>query len=261
MENGYEKVKNMYVDITDILRQWEYDPEDMIRIQKLKDGREVLHVRQPFGIEQYELSGRPDGKRPFNKESVLAEFLDRIERFKRTHGTAEEFKLKHDDFLLLQSEGILYYSRYLILYQIGDFDRTVQDTMHNLLICDLVEKHLDIEEDRNELLQYKPYILRVNAIAKAMIQVNKKLKNAARQIIKSAIDTIQNIPRIDTPTFQLEKVRSIESLRTALMEISTEQNVSSIERLQIELDRAVEEENYEKAAEIRDTILKFFQKK
>lgn len=256
-----DKVKNMYVDITDILRQWEYDPEDTIRVQKLKDGRDVLIVRQPFGIEQYELSGRPDGKRPFNKESVLAEFFERIERFKRAHGSDIGFRLKHEDFLLLQSESILYYSRYLILYQIGDFDRTVQDTVHNLLICDMIEKYLDIEDDRKELLQYKPYILRVNAIAKAMIQVNKKLKNAARQIIKSAIDTIQNIPQIDTPTFQLEKSRSIESLRTALMEISTEQHISSIERLQIELDQAVEDENYEKAAELRDTILKYFQKR
>jgi hypothetical protein len=251
----------MYLDITDLLRQWEYDPESTIRTQKLRDGREVLLVRQPFGIEQYELSGRPDGKKPFNKDSILDEFLDRIERYKKVHSTDDGFKLKHEDFILLQNEGILYYYRYRILYQIGDFERTIRDTTHNLLICDIIDRYHDDDEEKKELLQYKPHIVRVNAISKAMIQVNKKLKNAARQIIKSAIDLIQNIPQIDTPTFQVEKTRSIESLKTTLMEISAEQqSLSPIEKFQIELDKAVEDENYEKAAELRDIIRNYFDK-
>jgi hypothetical protein len=255
------KVEYMYLDITDLLKQWDYDPDNTIRIQKLRDGREVLQLRQPFGIEQYELVGRPDGKRPFNKGSILEEFLDRIERYKKAHSTDEGFKLKHEDFVLLQSEGMLYYSRYLILFQIEDYERTARDTTHNLLICDLVDKYLDNEEDKKEILQFMPYIVRINAIAKAKIQENKKLKNAARQILKSAIELIHNIPQIDTPTFQIEKKRSIETLKTKLTEISSDQSISPLEKLQTDLDKAVEEENYEKAAKLRDTILKYFQKK
>jgi hypothetical protein len=250
----------MYLDITDILKQWKYDPDKPARIQKLRDGREVLQLRQPFGIEQYELSGRPDGKRPFDKSSVLEEYLDRLEKYKKAHPTDEGFKLNHDDFLLLQSEAGLYYSRYLILFQLGDYERTVRDTTHNLLICDLIDKYFANEDDKNEVLQYMPYIVRINAIAKAKIQEDNKLKHAARQILKSAIELINNIPQIDTPTFQIEKKRSIESLKTRLSEIGTEQSLSSLERLQNALDKAVEEENYEKAAKLRDTILKYFRK-
>jgi hypothetical protein len=255
------KVDFMYIDMTELLKQWDYDPDNSVRIQKLRDGREVLQLRQPFGIEQYELTGRPDGKRPFNKGSILEEFLDRLERWKKTHVADEGFRLKHEDFLLLQSEGTLYYSRYLILFQIEDYERTARDTAHNLLICDLVEKYLDSEDDKKEILQYMPYILRINAIAKAKIQEGKKMKNAARQILRSAIELIENIQHVDTPTFQIEKKRSIESLKNQLTEISAEQHTSPLEKLQTELDQAVEEENYEKAAQLRDTILKYFQKR
>ena len=243
----------MKFDITGLLKNWEYDPDNFIRILKLKDGREVLQVRQPLGIEQYELTGRPDGKKPFQKESVLKEYLDRLEYHKLLFSTDKNFKLNYEDFILLQDEGMLYYARYLLLYQIGDFEKTIADTEHNLKICILVDKYLTDEEVKNELLQYRPYILKINAISKAMIKIQNQLKNVARDILKSAIDTIQNIPDINTPTFKLEKNRSIDYLRTTLLEIS-EEELSEIENLEIELDRAVEKENYERAAELRDQI-------
>lgn len=250
----------MKLDITGLLREWEYDPDNSIRILKLKDGREVLQVRQPLGIEQYELNGRPDGKEPFQKESVLKEYLDRLEYHKLLFSTDENFKLNYEDFILLQDEGMLYYARYLLLYQIGDFKRTVRDTEHNLTICDIVDKYLSDEEVKNELLQYKPYILKINAISRAMIKIQKKLKNAAREILTSAIDIIQGIPDINTPTFKIEKHRSLDSLRTTLLEISGG-DFSDIEKMEIELSRAVEEENYERAAELRDQIQKLKKRK
>jgi hypothetical protein len=250
----------MKLDITEILNEWEYDPENHIRILRLKDGREILQVRQPLGIEQYELEGRPDGKHPFNKESVLQEYLDRLEYHKLLFSSDETFHLTHNDFLLLQDEGMLYYARYLILYQIGDFERTSKDTEHNLKICELVDKFMDDDDFKNELLQYRPYILRMNALANAMLQMQKKLKGVAKEILKSAIDFIQNIPNINTPTFKIEKSRALETLRTTLLEIS-DNAFSEVEKLQIELEKAVELENYEKAAKIRDKIKKLKGKK
>src|SRR5258705_442223 len=50
-------------DLTEMLRRWEYDENRPVRRLKAGDGREVLQVRLPLGIEQYEINGRPDGKR------------------------------------------------------------------------------------------------------------------------------------------------------------------------------------------------------
>ena len=240
-------------DITRILREWDYDSENLVRIIKADDGREVLQARQPLGIEQYELQGRPDGLRPEGKICYVDVYLDRVRVFREKHGSDDGFSISKEDFQILQNEGILYYYRYLILFQIGDFQRTAADTDHNLAICDLMEKHGEREKDRQEALQYRPYILRINAISKAMISLNRQLTSAAVDIIESAIEVIKKMPPIDTPAFQFEKIRSINSLRATLKQVK-EQKVSPLDRLKAELDAAVESEEYEHAARLRDQI-------
>ena len=236
----------MSEDITNLLKAWEYEPGDQIRVVKADDGRDILQVRQPLGIEQYELEGRPDGKRPFNRESVLDEFLYRIDN-------NPEYTINHEDFLLIQNEGIIYYFRYLVLFQIGDFKRTVRDTEHNLKICNIVEDHAEIEEDKKDILQYKPYIMRMNAISRAMILLHHEMKTTATEVLESTINAIETMPEIDTPAFQFERIRSVNYLKSTLKQV-TEQKGNPLEKLHADLEKAVKEENYELAAEIRDRI-------
>jgi len=240
-------------DISEILNNWLYNPEDQVRIIKTGDGREVLQVRKPLGIEQYEMDGRPDGIRPFAKNSVLEEHLSLLEAFKATNGTDQGFVISHQDFLELREEGILYYYRYLVLFQIGDFARTARDTEHNLKICDLVDRYVESEEDKNELLQYRPYITRMFAISKAMISLHQEFKSAAMGIIESAIEEIENMPDIDTPAFQFERSRSLNYLHSTLRQMG-DQCFAVVDGLKKQLEIAVAEEDYEKAAELRDQI-------
>lgn len=240
-------------DITEILRSWKFDPDNQVRIIQAQDGRDVLQIRQPLGIEQYELEGRPDGARPEGRECHVELFLERLQNHVAEHGSDEGFRIDHEDYQLLQNEGVLYYYRYLVLFQIGDFERTARDTEHNLRICELVEKYVAADEDKNEILQYRPYILRMFAIAKAMISLHQELKSAARQILESAIQEIENMPAIDTPAFQFERIRSLKYLRSTLKQVQ-EQKPNPLEHLRKELDAAIEEEDYEKAAQLRDQI-------
>ena len=240
-------------DITDILQSWEFDPDNQVRIIQAADGRDVLQIRQPLGIEQYELDGRPDGKSFEGRECYLDVVKEKLQEHASALGAEEGFRVSREQFRLLQNEGILYYYRYLILFQIGDFERTVRDTEHNLQICDLVEKHAESEEDKKEILQYRPYILRMFAIAKAMISLHQQLKAAAREILESAIEEIESMPSIDTPAFQFERIRSLKYLRSTLKQVM-EQKTSPLDQLRKELDTAVQEENYELAAELRDKI-------
>ncbi len=237
----------MSKDLSHILEEWEYDPEKSIRVITADDGRQVLQVRLPLGIEQYELDGRPDGVRPFGKETLLEEFQERA----RLAGGA--FELANEDFVGLSNEGILFYYRYLRLFQIGDYRRTARDTDHNMELCELVEKYGEALDEKNTLLQYKPYIMRMNAISKAMMYLHKHLKTAAREILESAIENIRELPEVDTPSFQFERVRSIDYLESALKQVH-EKEVDPIESLREELKQAIEDENYERAAELRDRI-------
>jgi len=243
----------MIGDITNILNSWSFDSDDQVRIIKADDGRDVLQVRQPLGIEQYELDGRPDKKTPESKESYLHVMQDRLQEYITSNATDEGFSINHEEFGQLQNEGILYYYRYLVLFQISEFQRTARDTEHNLQLCDLIEKYAENEEDKKEILQYRPYILRMFAVSKAMVSLHKQLKNAAREVLQSAIDEIERMPDIDTPAFQFERVRSLNYLKSTLKQIKEEKN-SPLDRLKTDLSEAVENENYERAARLRDRI-------
>ncbi len=241
------RVEVMSKDISPLLQEWEFDNEKSIRIVAADDGREVMQVRLPLGIEQYELDGRPDGMKPFGKNTMLEEFEERVRL------SSDNFQIGHDDFLLLSNEGILFYYRYLRLFQIGDYKRTARDTDHNLKLCDLVEKHCEDGDDKKMLLQYKPYMLRMNAISKAMLFLHQHLKTAAREILEGAIESIRSLPEVDTPSFQFERIRSLDYLESALKQVH-EKKPGPVEALEEELAKAVDEEDYERAAMLRDRI-------
>jgi len=240
-------------DLTGLLRDWPYDSDDNMRIIEAEDGRSVLQVRQPLGVEQYELDGRPDGARPFENESVVAELYHRLELHKQASGDDQGFELSHEDCVLMQSEGILYYYRYLLLFQLNDFERVVRDTTHNLQICELLENYCSDEDDRNAVLQFKPYIIRMNAMGRAMLLARNDETDEAREIIDTAINLIQGLDKIESPAFQFERVRSVNFLRQAREQIS-EKPSDPRKKLEAQLQQAVTDENYELAARLRDRI-------
>lgn len=243
----------MNIDLTDILSDWEFDPDDQYRVIQARDGREVLQVRQPLGIEQYELEGRPDGDTPFGKESVLDEMADRLSAYRQRHGNDGGFKIGRDDFALLQNEGVLYYYRYYILFQIGDYERTLMDTDHNLKICELVERYAH-REDKSDVLQFRPYIVRMNATSRAMMLLGEGQSPQACEVLDRAIGQVRRLPEVDTPTFHFERVRSLQYLRVALREIKSKKMRPPVDRLRLELRNAVSNEEYERAAQLRDRI-------
>src|ERR1039458_6289926 len=73
---------NDSADLRRILKAWPYDPEHDARIICGEDGREVLQVRTPLGLEQYEMDGRPDGLRPHGMESALEHHLHHLNQAK-----------------------------------------------------------------------------------------------------------------------------------------------------------------------------------
>jgi hypothetical protein len=243
-------------DISHILKNWKYDPENSIRIITADDGRKIMQVRQPLGLEQYELDGRPDGKRPYGKETVLEEMLEKKSTYEQQHSEGESYVLSKEDLQLLQNEGIIIYYRYLHLFQIGDYERTIRDTDHNIKLCNLVDNHAEDKEEANSILQYRPYILRVNAIARAMVSLQEDLTAAAREVLENAIATIKEMPEIDTPAFQFEKIRSLNYLRVALKQV-LEKKEDPVDQLKRELKEAIEAEEYERAALIRDQLQEF----
>jgi hypothetical protein len=62
----------MSLDLNTILKDWPYE-SGTVKVRKITglDGREKLQLRVDLGVLQMEITGRPDGRRPHNCESLL----------------------------------------------------------------------------------------------------------------------------------------------------------------------------------------------
>jgi hypothetical protein len=240
-------------DLKPLLDSWPYDPDDCVRVTALANGREVMQVRLPLGIEQYDLDGRPDGTQPYGADSVLDHYLIRLEEAKKS-GSEAGFRLDPDECVELFNEGVLYYYRYLHLFQLKDWERTVRDTVRNLKLFDLVHKYAKRGEDRHYLEQWRPYVLRVNAVAAAMVAMGENNHHRALAIVHAAAEAIEALADIEEDTFRFERRRSMEALHELAEEIQKSKPLTELEQLENQLLEAVTAEAYERAAELRDRI-------
>jgi hypothetical protein len=240
-------------DLHPWLESWPYDPEADARLVKGDGGREILQVRLPLGIEQYELQGRPDGQRPHGVESLLDYHLARVEQAQQ-QGEEGSFTLSPEECFELFSEATLFYYRYLRLFQLKDWERTLQDTSRNLRLFDLVRRFADREEDRLYLEQWRPYLVRMHAMAGALLALDKDAHEDALGIVSAAMSQIESLDELDDETFQFEQKRSLTALRDLVDQIEEIRPLPELERLRRELAKAIETQAFERAAELRDRI-------
>lgn len=237
-------------DLRRLLDGWPYDPEDDARIVRGEEGREILQVRTPVGIEQLEMQGRPDGARPHGMESAL-DF--QLKRLASTKDSGNAFELDADDCAELFAEGTVYYFRYVRLFQLKRWAETVRDTARNLRLFDLVHEHAAREDDRNNLEKWRPYVIRMNAVASALMTLDQGADKAL-QIVQAAIERIESLEELDNETFTFERTRSLAALRELEGQIEKARPVSVLDRLEQQLQRAIDTQEFERAAQLRDRI-------
>ena len=247
------KAMNDHFDLRELFNDWPYEAEDCVRLVRGAGGREIMQVRQPLGVEQYEVDGRPDGERPYGMESALEYHLSRFAKA-RAKGEGESFRLGEKECVELFAEGVLYYFRYARFFQIEDWARTARDTARNLRLFDFVRRYARREEERVQLEQWRPYILRINTVARAMIEAEAGQHDEALKIVREAIECLEALPEMENEAFQFERQRSLLALRELADRITKVRPVSELERLEDELRQAIESERFERAAQLRDRI-------
>ena len=240
-------------DLRKILKSWPYDPEQDARIIRGDDGRDLLQVRTPLGIEQYETDGRPDGTQPHGVESALEYYQQRLNQAKFSGGESD-FDLGPQECSELLQEGTLYYLRYVRLFQLKDWARTVRDTARNLRAFDLLHRYARREEDQQFLEKWRPYVLRVHTSAGAMLELDKGAYDEAAKITREGIRAIESLDELEDDTFKFERDRSLTALRTLVSQIQKNRPLSELERLEQQLRRAIDKQEFERAAQLRDRI-------
>ena len=242
----------MSLDLNVILKDWPHE-SGSIKVRKIVglDGREKLQLRVDLGVLQMEISGRPDGQRPHNCESLLEYHQKRAARAEQK---GETYELTPEQCAELQQEGIQYYHRYLSLFQINDFEAVVRDTQRNLDLFAFVAKHTDREEFSWGLQQFRPYVLMMNTRAKASILLGQsKFAEAIAEIERGREVIVDFLQQANLPEL-VSKSSEIAFLDEWLEEVKAKRPLSKLEVMQREMERAISKELYERAAELRDAI-------
>ena len=242
----------MSLDLNTLLKDWPHET-GAIKVRKILglDGREKLQLRIDLGLLQMEMSGRPDGHRPHNCESLL-QYHQR--RAARSEARGDSYELSSEQCSELQQEGIQYYHRYLSLFQINEFHAVIRDTQRNLDLFEFVSEHTDRDELAWSFEQFRPYVLMMNTRAKASILLSDgKFAEAMREIERGR-DNIQEFFQQSHFPELAQKSSEIAFLEEWLEEVSSKRPLSKLEIMQREMEGAIASELYERAAELRDAI-------
>src|SRR5467141_1462711 len=249
----------MSLDLNTILKDWPHE-NGTIKVRKIigLDGREKLQLRIDLGVLQMEMTGRPDGQRPHNYESLLAYHQSRAACAEEK---AKDYELSPEQCTELQQEGIQYYHRYLSLFQINDFTGVVRDTQRNLDLFTFVTEHTDRDELSWSLQQFRPYVLMMNTRAKASILLGEGKFAEAVAEIERGRDAIADFFQHSNFPELTSKSSEIAFLDEWLEEVKAKRPLSKLEIMQREMQTAIAKELYERAAELRDAIKQLQAKK
>lgn len=251
-------------DISAILADWPFEHGQInARVVQGDDGDPRLQIRIELGILQMRLDGRPDGMRPEQFESLLEMHESRVERDGPEAETAEreesededdDYRISAEDCEALRSEAMQYYHRYVALMVLEDFERVMRDTTRNLRVIDLCSKRAETENDRRALERFRPYILMMRARAMAGLALKEEEPRAALLAIDEGLDAIRDHFAAGGQPGLFERSAEARVLREIRDALSPAAPVTQAAELRSRLQRAVEAENYELAAILRDEL-------
>jgi hypothetical protein len=235
-------------DITPILDGWDYDSDELqVRIVEGLDGSDKIQMRVDLGLIQMELTGRPDGVRPFGFDSLLDYHKAKAAKARG------EYPLDTEACSALMREGVQFYHRYLASFHLQRFDIVARDTARNLELFAFVREHAAKHRDRVQFDQYRPYVTMMHARAVGLRALAKDDHRAALEAIDAGIESIRGFLR----EYDVENEAECMELAFLLKwrkDVEEERPIGPIERLEQQLGRAVALEDYEEAARIRDQI-------
>ena len=244
----------MDADISRLLREWPYEPGQInVRLIEGEDGRQKVQMRLDLGVLQMEATGRPDGMRPEGFESLLECLETTLEEHAAENGS-DEFSLTPDDCRLLREEAVQYYHRYISLLVLADYVGVVRDTTRNLRVIDFCARHAETEEDREILEQFRPYVTMMRTRALASHMVAREEPKAALLAIDEGLSAIRQNYEAEGRAEEFEAASEVQLLRGMRSELALKLPASQKSELRERLRKAIEDENYELAAILRDEL-------
>ncbi len=244
-----------YIDLQSALRDWPYEP-DKISVRKILgvDGSMKIQVRLELGILQMATQGRPDGAKPHGSDSLVAFHQKRLARHEQRNGTVLGFGLSRRECHELRIEASLYYRRYVGFFVLEEYANVYRDTSHSLAIFDLSRDYGLEPEDRFSLEEFRAHALMMDARARAYHAVEQGEPASALAHVNRGIMSIKShFERYGRPETAAGS-EEIRMLRLLGHELSEQAPKDSLIVTRKALRTAIEQERFEEAARLRDTL-------
>ena len=173
-----------------LLQVLNLDEDHPIRILTIEDGREVVVVQpNAFTVSRIYATGRPDGARPHGMDSYYDYFTGKLEQYEEESGTRDGFELTEEEWQTLFEESFHRYTRYLLFAGIKRWEDVQRDTDMNLSVTNLAREYAP-SEIAWQSYQYKGYMIMMNSIAKAELNLQENDPDTALQQIDIGIQQI-----------------------------------------------------------------------
>lgn len=250
----------MSLDIQKLLADWPSEPDGVTARLIVGDGgTRQLQLRLDVGVLQMQLDGRPDGQRPRNCNS----WLDYLEQ--KTAGDRPETP-GSDDWAELDREMMqLYHRRVALLVTaqqaqrrrrrqraVSLLRRAVRDADHNLRAMDFIAQHSPHSDYVEGHERSRSFVLAHRAEALAHLC---RLEGDAEQAIEQLKDGASQIEQLHTKHGLEELIEHDPTLlHLRALERKLRRRHGIDKTLHEQLAEAVAEENYERAAMLRDRI-------
>ncbi len=240
---------NIPPSLDEILADWDYDPAALsVRMVKGKDDRDLIQMRIELGILQLETTGRPDGHRPFDCDTIY-DYLLTLEKTEPT-----DFTLSEEQCVACDREFVQFYHRRICWLAMEEYANAVKDAEHSLRLMDLCVRHSSDEQWVLSHEQYRPFVMYHRIQAHAMSRLSKDDPEEAIESINKGLEELQQV----YVQHDLEEEFEDDELVSRLVEFreSLRAQFEVGRTLREQLADAVATEEYELAARLRDQLEK-----
>lgn len=247
-------------DIDNILQQWPFDPQS-INVRRLELAqRQVLQMRVDMGVLQLETDGRPDGN-SFDGQKTYFDFLQ-----KRNDKSADDLEFDDDVCLEIDREFVQFYHRRVCWLQLKEFGRAVKDADHTLKLMDFCKTHSPDDQWTVSHEQYRPFVLYHRTQAAALSHLNSEdeendVTTSDREAVERAIEEVNDgLEQLRNLFVEYDAVEQYEDddlvVRLRELREGLREKYEIGMTLKEQLAAAIENEDYELAARLRDELSK-----
>ena len=154
----------------------------------------------------------------------------------------------------------MYYRRYIALFVLEEYEEVIRDTAHNLDVFDLCRNYAREEDDRTCMESYRPYVLMMNARARALLAHENSEYASVLAHINRGIMHIKAFYEEHGVLDAGDPPEELNMLRALATELGQQVPQDSIMVTRKALRAAIEREQFEEAARLRDMLRDLFER-